>query len=221
MESIRVIVELRFKKPAKKYEFVKEIVNIIAPGKFPSIDPIKEGTRLAIEEEKTSVILENSRVAISIEQPQDFDAAILKIKNTLTAINGELNWDDLLRIGVRTYWGKPVSLSFESLCGKFKTHFFKEDTFVSEAKDVAIPLTFDDDGSTINFNFGPMKKEQLAAMMLEFKHDSLPSKLAFVDIDYYSLNPGKYSEEMLSTYLDKAIAFSKEKSEESVSFLGA
>ena len=142
-----------------------------------------------------------------------------KIKISLQSINNELQWEEITRIGVRTISAKEVSISFNSLCGKFKNYFFQDNEFINQAKDVGIPLVFKDGDSKINFNFGPMEKDQLKTL-LEFQHDTLPSKFAYIDIDYYSESKAIYSNEMFDGFLDKALIFAKNNSEESVTFLG-
>jgi hypothetical protein len=218
MQPIRTIIEIRYKEQSRQLDFVNGIIKAVGGTPVPANKiSLNQTFNIQPKDKNMTIIVEPQRLVLNTEEEfsniEQQNNSILKITDKL---NDYLQWGDVYRIGIRTFWIKEVS-SFSTLLSKIKEVFFKENSLLEQCIDVAIPLTFNA-GSTdkVNFNFGPMKKEQIFQQYLQFKDNKkIPENFAFVDIDYYRLPTStKYSKKYFLNLLNQAMGEGQKKSEE-------
>ena len=165
------------------------------------------------------VFAEPRRFALNIEENMTADQLKGFINDMANKINNYLQWGQMQRIGVRTFWTKEVS-DFDKLVATSKDILFKENSLLNEATDVALPLTLVNGNEKINYNFGPMKKEQLIQQFLNFKNaENVPDVFAFIDTDYYGILDRNFSKNHFREFLNRAFEVSEKKVNETVSIL--
>lgn len=224
MEILSLILEIRFSKNAslivddKRQKLVELIVG--EPPKDKPPDAPKIGMALNHSKTKTRVVVEENRVAISVEQP-DVEKARKRLAETLKIVYGQVNYKDLpvCRVGVRTLWICPWNESFTSLLSHFRKIFYADNSLLEEALDVGVALTFNDGDAKVNYSCGPMKPTQ-GESFLVFKDRQLPHDFIFVDVDRYKIVDQKtYDFNFIKKYVIDSITYGMSKAEETKSLL--
>lgn len=188
MELLILIADIRF-KPLEDLSSVDKRVELykFITGASPTNPPKQTiGLELDHEPTKTRVVVENDRIALSVEY-----AAPLRSKKRLFELLSFIykkfpyGSREIVRLGVRTEWISSWNNNFSSLVNKFKATFYRETPLTNDASDVGLPLIFNSEGFQINFSTGPMKPEQIKSF-IRFKNRSLPHDAIFVDIDRFN-----------------------------------
>lgn len=216
MELLKTIVELRYKDPASQFTFIDGIIQAV--GGMPPTNPktvLGGSLQIRLKGRKAFVLVEPQRFGLNFEEEVSQDE-LIKLTNE---VNSYMHWNDVSRMAVRTFWIKEVQ-SFDELTRKSKEVFFKQNSLLEVAIDIAFPLTFQHGESKVNYNYGPMKKEEAIRQWLNFPdQEDLPAYFAFVDVDYFSFPDRIFSRKHFSEFLDTALEFGKEKAELTYSLL--
>ena len=224
MEILSLILEIRFSKNAslivddKRQKLVELIVG--EPPKDKPPDAPKIGMVLNDSKTKTRIVVEENRIAISVEQP-DIDKAKKRLVEILKIVYDQIGYKDLpvLRIGVRTQWVCPWNDSFTSLLNHFKNIFYTDNSLLKEASDVGIALTFNDGEAKVNYSCGPMKPTQ-GKTFLVFNDGQLPHDFTFIDVDRYKTEDQKtFDPTSIKMYITDSISYEKSRAEETKNFL--
>lgn len=220
MNSSRTILELRFSSSAKQFNPIPEIVRILGGGEVKNnipFDPVN--FRLQLQDKRISLYLNAARYAINIEEN---NLSLDQIKNTVIDISKKLTdhirWGDVTRIGFRTTWLHKVD-DFSELVQKSKEILFTSNKLVERAMDVAMPLTFNNNGDRIDYNYGPMKKGELAKFGFEFPLDT-PDYFVYIDVDYNRAPNQSISSAYLRDFLKVASNYSSDIVSETITLLG-
>lgn len=224
METLSLILEIRFsdKTPLiiddKRQKLVELIVGEPPKDKPPDVQ--KVGMALNHSKTKTRVVVEENRLAISVEQP-DIEKAKRRLEETLEIVYDQVNYKDspVSRIGVRTLWVCPWNESFTSLLAHFRKAFYKDNSLQKKASDVGIALTFNDGQAKVNYSCGPMKPVQGKGFLI-FKDRQLPHDFTFVDVDRYEVETQKtYDVSSIKKYITDSIAYGASKVKETENLL--
>lgn len=220
MNPIRIITEIRYKDPAQQFTFVNGIIRAVG-GTPPQSNQLLFGgsVQIRLKDKKVMVFAEPRRFALNIEDDMTIDQLKIFINDIAVKINNHLQWGQMQRIGIRTFWAKEVG-DFDKLVVTSKDILFKQNSLVDEATDVALPLTLINGNEKINYNFGPMKKEQLVQQFLNFKDaTNIPNVFAFIDTDYYGILDRNFSKNYFRDFLNRAFDISEKKVNETISIL--
>ena len=219
MEILSLILEIRFgsKTPLIVDDKRQKLVELIIgkPPKDKPPDTPKIGMALNDVASKTRVIVEESRVAISVEQ-SDIEKSKKRLLEVLKTIYKQVDYktSPVWRVGVRTQWICLWKDSFTSLLSCFREKFYANNSLLQEAVDVGIALTLEDGQFKVNYSTGPMKPEQ-GKQLLIFKDRQLPHDFIFIDIDRYSIDDKKtYEIESIKQFIVDSITYGKSKAEE-------
>lgn len=220
MNPIRTITEIRYKDPAQQFTFISGIIRAVG-GTSPSPNQLLFGgsVQIRLKDKKIMVFAEPRRFALNVEENMTTDQLKSFINDMAGKINNHLQWGQMQRIGIRTFWAKEVN-DFDKLIATSKEILFKENSLLNKATDVAFPLTLVNGDEKINYNFGPMKKEQLIQQFLNFKDaENVPDAFAFIDTDYYGVFDRNFSKNYFREFLNRALEVSEEKVNETLSIL--
>ncbi len=223
MNLIRTVLELRYDKPATQFNFLGNVIQSLGGSPIDAKKIVFQGgVRIKLGDKKSLVVIETQRIAIGIEESVQIDDLITLVCNLCRKVNEQLNWGKISRIGLRTDWIQQVN-DFEALVASSKTKLFQNNGLIGESTDIALPLTFFDQGNRVNYVYGPMKKEQATAQYLDFKNDEetarIPQSFGMVDIDYIYLPNRPYSRHLVKEFLDKSMVFSKDRAEQTFNLL--
>jgi len=220
MNPIRTIIEIRYKDPAQQFTFISGIIRAVG-GTPPAPSQLLFGgsVQIRLKDKKIMVFAEPRRFALNIEENMTLDQLKGFINDMAGKINNHLQWGQMQRIGIRTFWIKEVS-DFDTLVTTSKGILFKENSLLNEATDVALPLTLINGSEKINYNFGPMKKEQLIQQPLNFKDvNNIPDVFAFIDTDYYGVLDRNFSKNYFRDFMNRAFEVSEKKVDDTLSIL--
>ncbi len=223
MNLINLIIELRYKNTPESFDFKRKLFQVINDDKMPTnIPPFKEGLSIDIKKKKMKVIIESNRTAVGIELIENINNTTDFVKKFFCKINKEINWNKIDRIGVKTIWAHTTTKPLNKLIAKFKNKFYSNNDLISESEDIALCLTLEDkdNNSKINYNSGIIEKNELINRYFNFKDITVPKRCVLVDIDYYKMEEFSYSDETLSSFLDKALNFGEGKANKTIKILG-
>ena len=214
------VFEVRFSGPAREFNLVTNIVRSLGVS-HPSnqnslVDP--RNIRIHGADKRTSIYIQASRFAINIEDNITLSESIKTILDLSRKITLQAHWGNMARIGFRTMWAYEVS-SFEELVAISKNALFKDTELISSATDVAMPLTLTHQHAKINYNYGPMKREELPMFGFEFPLE-YPDCFAFIDVDYFREVNQPLSDKYLKEFLRKASPFINSTVQSTIKSLG-
>jgi len=224
MEILSLILEIRFsdKTPLIIEDKRQKLAELILgePPKDKPSDAPKIGMVVNHLKTKTRVVVEESRLAIGVEQ-SDIKKAKKRLEETLKIVYDQVSYKDspVSRIGVRTLWVCPWNESFTSLLTSFRKAFYKDNSLLKQASDVGIALTFDDGQAKANYSCGPMKPIQGDGFLV-FKGRQLPHDFTFVDVDKYKIEVQRtYDIGDIKKYIANAITYGMDKAKETENLL--
>jgi len=217
-ELASVILEIRFSSP---FDLVQ--IKDTRPGIFKKItgeeppappkQQIASGLSFNNQKQFLRVVLEPKRIALRIENKTK-EEAIETIENTFNLIYEDVNCQtlEIQRIGARTIWLNQYDQSFTALLDIYKKRFYQKSLLRSEAKDVAVTLTLENEGLKVNFITAPISKKQLQNQVLVFKRN-LNHDYALTDIDVFNEDFKNNKTEIIN-FLKKSILYGEKKTKE-------
>jgi hypothetical protein len=217
MELTTLITEIRYTKVPNTFQNKEALLSSIAEKevRFPSPN-VEEKLVLSDNGKNIRLLIGKSRTSFEINQPKTPESAKNTCLGYFDRAQKNLKWENLVRIGVRSFWIKETKLSLEELIEKVKKTFYKTNTIMGNAVDVAVDFTLKEEQDKINFNLGPMSKEQLIAQFLPpatFDVSKIPEVFSFVNYDLYTLGSLHYSKELLENYVTRGLEKSRNTAE--------
>lgn len=216
MNPIRFIFEIRFTEPSRRYDFTFGVAKALGH-ELPHVAG-GQAVRIVPKDRRISITVEVARFAINIEEPLKYKEVESLILDNLFRLQSTMQWNKFSRIGYRTSSVKSVN-DFEDLVSLSKKKLFQDNSLVSSASDVALPLTLRDENKKINFSYGPMRKEELSRFGFEFQIDS-PDAFAYVDLDYFSTEEHGLSSNYVKSFLQSGNKFTNKTLSQFLSILG-
>lgn len=216
MDLIKFFVELRYSQSHKLFRVYEELYTSFTGKETPEKEPIVlPGFGLHIRDRKMRVLVHPERSVVDLEYVPNPGYCVDTVLQGFRRINEVAPLPPLTRLGARSYWMKPSTISFEQLVSKYKEKLFKSTFLVENSTDIGVSFIFNHEGYKVNLNFGPMEMAQLRDMLFS-KPDDLPAVLTFLDVDYYSLRGEglEFSEKELRDFVRRALDFAKEQSEQ-------
>lgn len=213
MDLGKIIVELRYKKPAHPFTFRSKIIKQITGSELNNNLQIQEGITIQIRDKKAKLVIEPHRWAVSIEQIGDINDLVEYLQSLYGKIYSAVQWKEGVRIGVRTMWLQEYGESFEQLVSHLKGKIFKESQLINESADIALPLTFYDGESRVNYTTGPMKQDELAGRFENKVASDFPEVSLFLDVDYIARDERVYDKTYFRKILNTAITYATNKAQ--------
>jgi hypothetical protein len=228
MKLTNLILELRYGNVGRQFNWKEEFLKKITGKDHAAASPIvSEGFNIEIKDKKAVLEIEPKRLSISVFEPGDqikicsdfFDSVLNKVTPSI-------GWLEGIRIGIRMVWAEEVVGDYDTLIDKIRNKVFVNNTLISSAKDVAIPLTLVDGDSSINFNAGLMKKDQFKNVYVNQRINAvdLPEIMAIIDIDYFMQSNKVFDSKFVRNFVEKGYEYGKIKMEEakklSFNFMG-
>lgn len=224
MKLVKLIVEIRYDKIPKSLDFRRRLFKLITNQEFPKERGVpSESFGVISKNKKVHVLIGPLKSGVDINQPDTLTRAVQECTGFFRTVGKEVSWEELKRIGVRSMWVHPVSITLDELKERFRQSFYKDIPLVTEAEDVAVCLTLKDSNKRINFNAGPMEKAQLISQFLPpapIDETKIPATFAFIDYDYYKVGNISYSVNYIQNFIDSAVKKGKIKAEETIKILG-
>lgn len=155
------------------------------------------GIYVTNESNTITIVISDNRFAISMEimgETQKFKDNVLKFLSIVWDYYDPSNIT--FRIGYRIREYSPSKEKFNKLLENYKKNFINvnnhvEDLFENISSDIAIGLSFKDEGNDVFLQTGPMKKEQAKSNFSNnINWDALSQQGIYKDIDYSS-SPNK------------------------------
>lgn len=217
MELKKFIIELRYKDIASPFNFRASLFANLT-GDVPKKEiNIQEGLQVFIKDREAKFIVEPRRWGLSVNTISSIEDTKNFAQKIFKKVNSAVHWDKGVRIGVRTIWIEESSKKFSELVDLFKKHLLKDNKFVTDAIDVALPLTMQNGDDKINYLFGPMEKEQLIGTYFNDLSTTEEKNWADVncvlDFDYFHVGEKKFNEKFFKEFLNNSIDFSSKNAE--------
>ena len=224
-QLINLILGIRFSgktplvKEDNRSKFIEEVTGQSVP---PPPNMPQQGVSVNHNPSKTRAILQENNLLILVEL-EDEDSAKQRLFTVLSRIYSDFPYknNSIIRIGVQTRWMQEWNSSFTNLVAKYKDIFYKENSLISEASDVAVTLTLKDENAyKINFASGPMKPEQGKGLSV-FGEIDFPHDFIMVDIDRFSETNLKEINSVteIKKLVTASIIYGKTKAEQTVQLL--
>jgi len=215
-------LEIRYSEPAKQFLVLDAVVKAISDKPIDKKIVVGGSFEITLKDKSAKILIEPQRIALSIEEEKSLAEVSDFVDSILKKIFSQISFPKVLRIGCRTLWLKEYPDTFENLIKKYKDVFYKDVPLITQSSDVAIPLTLEEGGRKINFNSGPMKKEQFMALYSQMKNEtSIPEKFIFVDIDFFAAlsSPCNFQKKDILDFVSEAYNYATKKSSETFAIL--
>jgi hypothetical protein len=170
----------------------------------------EETIRLVSDKLFCRLLVEWTRLVMTVENAKDIDAASTILKKYLAPLPPKLGINSIARFGVRTMFVLPYDGNIEELIDYCKSKLYRNlEVFApfGQIKDVGlIALTISDPRFKTNLTVGPFSREEVRAKISEFKdfQDKFESAL-MVDVDLYQDSGASYKVgQFIQSALDSA-----------------
>lgn len=222
MKLFKLTVELRY--PQQKpdiFSFREKIISSVAKGDKQIPPNISDSLQFLIKEKLIKVVVESKRAGADMILPENIPNperyALDNINKLFRQLNNVVDFQSFERIGVRGLWIHKVELSMSDLTQRFKDKFYKNNEIVNMSTDIALVFTLKEKDRIVNYNAGPMDKDQVSLMLNQEakqngydKIEMINTSAVFFDYDYYVVKSFKYNDNFLSSFLTEGISNSKE-----------
>lgn len=226
MRLIKAIAEVRYKDIPPGDDFNKKLqtfVKTISTSPFPITNlNSTSAVQLGDANTKTIKLISPNKSGIDKFFPESEEEAVTTLVNFLRQVNEVVSIRSITRIGVRGLWIKETSMSMATLVNTYKKKFFKENQLVSSAVDVAISFTIKDERSLVNFNSGPVLKQQLIDLFFNpnpTTNIDIPEKLVLVDYDNFLSKSQNFNTQMIKEFTNNALTKGRQAAEDIANIL--
>jgi hypothetical protein len=192
MILIKTILDIRLKNIPDNINYHSKVFHALT-GKKLEKPVIDDGFKIGIKKDRAKVVIESNRIAISSENQINTIEGKKYLVKILNQINRVLNFDEIEsdRIGYRNHFILNFDNSFDEALKIFKEKFFTKNDLVANSCDVGMPINYKKDNININTMSGPMNKQQLLDIFIEFKEDfdkDINDNFFFFDSDIFTSN---------------------------------
>lgn len=223
LRLVTVIFEVRYKNRTplivddKRINIVRQITKE-EPSNSPKKNPIL-GLVLNHSQTKTRVVVEENRIAISVELDNEKES-LSRLLESFEIVSNEVAYGGLEidRLGLRTKWIYPWDGNFTKLLNLYKKNVYRDNPIINESSDIGVALNFEEDNYKVNYSSGPMKPAQ-AKTLLRFKAANLPHDFIFVDIDRYLENSPSQTFKKLVAFSGDSFDYGRNMANATVSFV--
>jgi hypothetical protein len=152
------------------------------------------------KDNKSAVVVASSFTNLSVEG-DNAEQVLGKIASLFENLSKTIKYKTADRLALRTSYVQPFQGEFDSLVQSYKELYFTDNQLAKDAIDVGIVLTTKFKDYHINYNAGPMKKDDVKErQIINFECDELPEVYKYVDLDFY-LTDFKFSTTKVAKFL--------------------
>lgn len=191
------IFEIRYPASARLFDRRGRLMEEFQSNPFTEWRVQQNRVDLHDKERSISVFASFRNAGAVVEDPPTFTYFRDHIQRWLRLFISEINITRIDRIGFRTFYLTQIDgLSFDQLFRSFAKSYLRTDNSIwgltkAQPVDVGIVLDSTIDGCKLHVITGPMKQVQAQTYFeCASVKDKIPSLSIFVDVDYFSENPG-------------------------------
>jgi hypothetical protein len=151
------------------------------------------------------------RVVLHVKAIEFQEEGVISLEeNTAAALdkmaqgNKVSKFPDVKRVWHEVIYIEPYALPFHELLILVKNRFIKASELASASTDVGIIFDQAEGDILKHYQFGPMAKEQLLSMFLNWPRDDLPDNFVFLGLRYEQNRAFTFEREYLKRFLEAA-----------------
>lgn len=202
MELVKSIVVLRFSEAFSPWLEVRSIIRNI--GETPSAEIEGPPMIIDLKDKKQRAVLHIKAFEFIQEGINTIQDSIDTSVDKLVKSNNASKLPQIERISSESIFIEPYAVPFHELLRLMKDRFLKPSTLVDSSTDIG--LIFDQiDGDVLkHYQIGPMGKEQLQKMYLNYKRDQVPENFVFLILQYQQSKIFVFDPEQVRKFLQAA-----------------
>lgn len=213
MELKQVIVELRNAEPMKIFLPHAELYRSLTDKELPEKEQVLPGFELNIQDKQMRVIVDPKRTSVVLSNVPNTGYCVDNTLGVFKKVSELIKLPPLMRIGVRSYWIKESSSTFEELVLSQRERIFKSSNIADNSVDIGASFVHTDGTRRAQVAFGPMERSQLETMFI-FKQSNLPNVLTFMDLDYYEfMDKVELTSHMLRDFIKHGLEYAGKQAE--------
>ena len=202
MELVRTILRLQLSEAFNSWVEMRSIIREV--GENPSAEIQGGPIVIDLKDRKQRIALQIKAIELEQEGVDSIEDSIAVALDKVAKVNNVSKFPEVNQVWHEAIFIEPYALPFHELLILIKNRFLQVSELVDAATDIG--LTFDQvEGDIIkHFQVGPMAKEQLMSMFLNWPKDDLPDNFLFMILKFEQRKAFMFESEYLKKFLEDA-----------------
>jgi hypothetical protein len=202
MELVKTIVRLSLSESLTPWFEMVRIMQVL--GESPNVHLQGPPVVMDLKEKKQRLSLHIRAIELEQEGMSSIEESTVVALDKMTEGNEVSKFSEVRRVWHEAMYIEPYALPFHEILILVKNRFVRASELADVCTDVGI--IFDQaEGDTVkHYEFGPMRKEQLLSMYLNWPKDGLPENFVFLHLKYEQNKAFTFDREYLRKLLEAA-----------------
>ena len=199
MELLRTRLYVSMLEAFKPWLEVRDLIREL--GERQSVELQGPPLVIDIKEKKERLVLHMRAIELEQEGVSNIKESAEKALAKITKVNEVSKINDVKTVWHEAIYIEPYALPFHEILIRIKERFFRASELLDSSTDVGLILDKAEGDIMKHYEFGPMTKEQLQSMFLNWPKDNLPDNFVFLLLKYEQIKTFKFECEYLKQFL--------------------
>jgi hypothetical protein len=202
MELVKTKVFMRFSEAFSPWLGMRNLIR--SAGESTSVEIEGPPIILDLKKLKQRVVINIKTFEFLQEGTDSIDDSTNIAMNKLMSTNSSSKFPQIEQISYESVFIEPYAIPFHELLRLIKERFIRPSTLVDSTTDVG--LLFDQvEGDVLkHFQIGPMGKEQLSKMYVQYIREKTPEEFVFLSLQYRQSKNISFDKDFVQTFLQTA-----------------
>jgi len=202
MEIVKTVLGLQLSEAFRPWMEIRGLIREF--GGNPSSEIEGPPVLMDIKDKKQRVLLHIRAIEFEHEDVGSLEESTEVALDRITQGNDVSEFPEVKGMWHKAVFIEPYALPFHELLALIKHRFVRESELADSSTDVGIVFDQAEGDIVKHYQFGPMAKEQLLSMFLNWPKDNLPDNFVYLALKYDQSKVFKFEREHLKKFLEEA-----------------
>jgi len=202
MELVKTILRLDMSEAFNPWLDIRGMIRSF--GEKPSAELQGPPVIMDLKDKKQRITLHVRAIELEQEGVSSIEEGTAVALEKITQGNEVSKFPEVRAVSHEARFLEPYSLPFHELLILIKNRFLRANKLSDASTDVGIIFDQAEDDIVKHWQMGPMAKEQLLSMFLNWPKDDLPDNFVFLSLKYEQKKAFTFEREYLKRFLEAA-----------------
>lgn len=188
-------------------------------GERPSAEIHGPNIVIDLKDKKQRVVLDLKGFEFTQEGTNSIEDNVAVAVDKVTKANSASKLPRISQIWYESVFIQPYALPFHELLIRMKNRLFQPSALIDPTTDIGLTLDLREGDILKHLQMGPMEKEQLLSMFLNYRRDQLPDNFMYLGLRYEQKKDFVFESDCIRKFLEAAAKWQTDHAELALGYL--